>query len=287
MPGDTFGNLLHDYTRYPLLNAAQELTLSRTIQRGRQIEAEEGPKTKKEKNELRAAKRAKDKLLKCNLRLVVHMSKRYFGRLKGRGMDQCDLVQEGILGLSRACDLFDYSRGYKFSTYAYWWIRQALTRSTDQLDRLCRIPSHQIDTVYKAIRAQREYEQEHGRSATPKQLADIVGKSEEDLVLLLQRNLLHVSLDAPMNDEGNCLLELLADESHLEADDRLELVLSVLGQLKPAEYEIICSVYELNGHTRKNHGEIAKERGTSREYVRQQKERATKKLRLAVQNRYI
>ena len=280
---DTFGQLLQDYARFPLLTADQEITLSRIIQRGRELEEEDRELNSKEQREVKAAKRARDKLVKCNLRLVVHMSRKYLHRLKGGGMEHLDLVQEGCLGLVRAAELFDYKRGYKFSTYAYWWIRQALTRSSDQLDRLCRIPSHQIDVMYKAIRAQATFQQEHGRAATAKEIAEIVGKTEADLVMLLERNLLHASLDAPMTDDSSTtMLAQLPDHRAEDIDDRLELILNVLGHLKPIEYDTICSIYELNGHTKRTHGDIAKDHGVSRERIRQHKERAHVKIRHAL-----
>lgn len=280
---DSFGQLLKDYARFPLLNAEQEIQLSRTIQRGRELKEENRKFTVRERRELRAAQRARDKLIKCNLRLVVHMSKQYVHRLKGRGMSHEDLVQEGTLGLARAAELFDYSRGYKFSTYAYWWIRQALTRSSDQLDRICRIPSHQIDVMYKAIRTQNTFQQEHGRAPTLKELAEIVGKNEDDLMMLLERNLLHASLDAPMTDDSaTTMLSQIPDNRTNDPDDRLDLILEKLGELKPIEYETICSVYELNGHKKRTHGDIAKAHGVSRERIRQLKERAHHKIRRAL-----
>ena len=169
------------------------------------------------------------------------------------------------------------------STYAYWWIRQALTRSSDQLDRLCRIPSHQIDAMYKAIRLRNAFQQEHRRDPTPKELADLIGKLEEDLNMLLERNMLHASLDAPMADDTDAtMLSQLPDTRGLDIDDRLDLVLNVLDTLKPIEYDTICSIYELNGHSKKTHDTIAKEHGVSRERIRQHKEKAQYKIRRAV-----
>ena len=280
---DTFGHLLNDYGRFPLLTPDQEISLARLIQRGRSLEAEQRNLTVKERREVKTGHRARQKLVQCNLRLVIHLSKKYVHRLRGNGMDHCDLVQEGVLGLTRAAELFDPTRGYKFSTYAYWWIRQALTRSSDQLDRLCRIPSHQIDILYRSMRESNNFEQKHGRQPTLKELANIVGKTESDLAMLLERDMLPCSLDYPMEeDRNNTLLNVLADKRKDDIDDRLELVLSYLGDLKPVEYETLCSVYELNGHTKKTHSAIAEKYGVSRERIRQHKERATNKLRRAI-----
>jgi len=280
---DAFAQLLKDYTRFPLLNADQEISLGRAIQRARQLKGEERKLTPGERREVRSGHKARQKLIQCNLRLVIHLSKTFVYRLKGRGMSHEDLVQEGCLGLSRAAELFDPTRGYKFSTYAYWWIRQALTRSSDQLDRLCRIPSHQIDAMYKAIRLQNTFHQEKGRQPTQKELADLIGKSEEDLLILLERNLLHASLDIPMGDDGGTtLLSQLPDDREENNDDRLSIVLEALEALKPIEYETICSIYELNGHSKRTHGDIAKEHGVSRERIRQHKEKAKLKIRHAV-----
>ena len=277
---DVFAQLLRDYTRFPLLNADQEISLGRAIQRARQLKEEGRALTSSEQKELRAGHRARQKLIQCNLRLVIHLSKSFVHRLKGRGMSHEDLVQEGCLGLSRAAELFDPTRGYKFSTYAYWWIRQALTRSSDQLDRLCRIPSHQIDAMYKAIRLRNAFQQEHKRDPTPKELADLIGKSEADLNMLLERNMLHASLDIPMaNDTSTTMLSQLPDTRNMDIDDRLDLVLNALDTLKPIEYDTICSIYELNGHSKRTHGDIAKEHGVSRERIRQHKEKAQYKIR--------
>ena len=280
---DSLGALLKDYTRFPLLNADQEISLGRIIQRGRRLEAENRTFTKEEPQIIRSGKRAREKLIKCNLRLVVHLSKKYIHRLRGNGMDQADLIQEGILGLNRATELFDPTRGYKFSTYAYWWIRQALTRSIDQLDRICRIPTHQIDILYRAVKEKGFFEQEYGRSPSTKELADIVGKDEADLVMLLERNMLHDSLDRPMDENSTMtLMDTLADDQESEIDDRMELVLEEMTRLKPVEYETLCSIYELNDYEKRTHGEVAKDYGVSRERIRQHKERAKNKIRRAV-----
>ena len=281
MSSDTFGDLLRDYARFPLLTPSQEIELSRSIQRWRQLKEKPGAKTKKEEREMRAGKKARDRLVQSNLRLVIHLSRKYLNRLRHNGLDHIDLVQEGTLGLIRGAELYDGTRGYKFSTYAYWWIRQALSRGADSLDRLCRIPQHQLEFLYKAVKRREAYCQEHGRFPTIDEIAAELGKSPEELSLLIQRNLSHSSLDAVLHEEGTCLMNTITDDDYNDGA-LFDFVMSEIERLTPQERDIICSVYELDGGKKKTHGELAKEYGVSRERIRQKKEQALKRLRLVL-----
>jgi RNA polymerase sigma factor (sigma-70 family) len=156
MQVDSVQAYLREIARYPLLTAGQEIQLARQVEAGAALDGK-AQLTVEERRTLRVAERAKRKLMNCNLRLVVTIAKKYTRRLNGNGMELMDLIQEGALGLTRAVELFDSSKGYKFSTYAYWWVRQAITRGIDAKERLIRVPQHGLDTVYKAVKYQRTY----------------------------------------------------------------------------------------------------------------------------------
>lgn len=280
---DSFKDYLNEIARYPLLSGEQEIQLSRQVLRMMELRAMPGERTKPEQREIKRGVRAHQTLMNCNLRLVVHIAKRYTSRLKCNGMDMMDLVQEGAIGLHRAAELFDGAKGYKFSTYAYWWIRQAITRAIDTKERLIRVPQHTLDLIYRAAKMQREHMQQHGEPMSVTAMAQELQMDANHLQTMIQRNIPHNSLDQMVHDDGSPLLDLIvADEP--DADEILSLEYSE--QLQLAFFRLdecdkyIVSSYHGYGAPHKTQSAIAKELGITRSRVGQRCQNAMRRLRL-------
>ncbi len=204
---------LKEIGRVPLLSAEEEITLAKTIERGNSPDATE--------EEIKAGSVAKKKLTDANLRLVVSIAKRYVGR----GMLFLDLIQEGNLGLLKAVDKFDYSKGYKFSTYATWWIRQAITRAIADQARTIRIPVHMVETINKLIRISRQLLQDKGREPLPEEIAgtDISVERVREIMKIAQEP---VSLETPIGEEEDSHLgDFIEDQEAVAPDDAASFIL--------------------------------------------------------------
>ncbi|NBS68913.1 sigma-70 family RNA polymerase sigma factor [bacterium] len=287
---DSFKQYLNEIGRYPLLTAEQEIQLSRQINAAKPLLGKEDP-TVEEKRILRVGERATRKLINCNLRLVVTVAKQYTRRLNGNGMELMDLVQEGALGLTRAVELFDGTKGYKFSTYAYWWVRQAITRGIDTKERLIRVPQHGLDKVYKVVRYQKEYVQLHGKYPTLEVLAEATDIDVNHLQLLLARNAWHRSLDELVADTGNSILDMISDAEAtdrqidcMERDEKEAMLGIALDCLSQEELHTISRRYGLETAEPMTLSSIAKEDGVSRECVRQRVQVAHNKMRLKLRH---
>ena len=197
MTADAMRDYLEAISRYPLLTTQQEIQLARKIAQYMELRDNPNP-TPAEQRLIKAGLKARATMVNCNLRLVVHIAKRYTARIKS--MDLIDLCQEGSIGLQRAAEKFDASRGYKFSTYAYWWIRQSLKRAIDSKERMIKIPIHMIDRTFKALQIETEYMKEHGRKPSKTELAEVMGLTLDQLLLLVDCNAAHQSLDVLITD---------------------------------------------------------------------------------------
>jgi RNA polymerase sigma factor (sigma-70 family) len=287
---DSVKDYLNEIARYPLLSTQQEIQLSRQIQAGMEL-ADRPDLSVEEKRTVKRANKAKRTLMNCNLRLVVHLAKKYVHRLNGSGLEFMDLVQEGALGLHRAVELFDGAKGYKFSTYAYWWIRQAITRGIDTKERLIRVPQHCLDDVYKVIRFQKEYMQEHGKMPSLQQMADVAEIDTRQMEILLSRNTWHRSLDEQVVENGGTMLDLVADtvsadeqQEYVEKDEKAKMYDVAMQCLTESELEIIKLRYGIGNNTPTSMAEIAKRIGVSRERIRQRIEAAHLKMRLKLKS---
>lgn len=273
-----------------LLSAEDEVELAQTIEVGLYAEHllkdSEEPLTRAMKRDLKVlvkdGKKARAHLLEANLRLVVSLAKRY----TGRGMPLLDLIQEGNLGLIRAMEKFDYSKGFKFSTYATWWIRQAITRGMADQSRTIRLPVHLVEQVNKLSRIKREMYQHLGREATNEELAEESGIDESKIEMLLRQSRDPVSLDMPVGaDEEAPLGDFIEDseatdaESAVVASMRHSDIRAVLGTLEPREQDVIRLRYGLDDGVPRTLDQIGRRFGLSRERVRQIEREVMSKLR--------
>jgi RNA polymerase sigma factor (sigma-70 family) len=274
MTADAMRDYLEAISRYPLLTTQQEIQLARKIAQYMELRDNTSP-TPAEQRLIKAGLKARATMVNCNLRLVVHIAKRYTGRIKS--MDMLDLCQEGNIGLQRAAEKFDASRGYKFSTYAYWWIRQSLKRAIDSKERMIKIPIHMIDRTFKALQIETEYMKEHGRKPSKTELAQVMGLTIEQLLALVDCNSVHISLDELITDDGNSLLDLIASpevDIDFDLDHSKEHVQLALSYLTDIEQDIINKRYNED----LTFTAIAKDYNVCRERIRQKMTSAHRKL---------
>jgi RNA polymerase sigma factor (sigma-70 family) len=274
MTADAMRDYLEAISRYPLLSTQQEIQLARKIAQYMELRDNTNP-TPAEQRLIKAGLKARATMVNCNLRLVVHIAKRYTGRIKS--MDMLDLCQEGNIGLQRAAEKFDASRGYKFSTYAYWWIRQSLKRAIDSKERMIKIPIHIIDRTFKALQIETEYMKEHGRKPSKTELAQVMGLTIEQLLALVDCNSAHISLDELITDDGNSLLDLIASpevDIDFDLDRSKEHVQLALSYLTDMEQDMINKRYNEDLTLTA----IAKEHNVCRERIRQRMARTHRRL---------
>jgi RNA polymerase sigma factor RpoD-like protein len=286
---DPVKDYLKQIGRVALLNAELEVELATRVEAG--LFADEALKNtkkidKKLKRELEwiveDGKRAKNHLLEANLRLVVSLAKRY----TGRGMLFLDLIQEGNLGLIRAVEKFDYTKGYKFSTYATWWIRQAITRAMADQARTIRIPVHMVEVINKLARVQRQMLQDLGREPTPEELAKELDMTPEKVVEVQKYGREPISLHTPLGEEGDSEFgDLIEDSEAVKPEESVtftilqEQLMQVLGGLTNREADVIKARYGLTDGQPKTLDEIGKVHGVTRERIRQIESKTMSKLR--------
>ena len=256
---------LKEIGKVPLLSAEEEIELAKLMEKG-------GPE----------GERAKKKLAEANLRLVVSIAKRYVGR----GMLFLDLIQEGNLGLIKAVEKFDYQKGYKFSTYATWWIRQAITRAIADQARTIRIPVHMVETINKLVRVQRQLLQELGREPSPEEISKEMNMPVERVREILKISQEPVSLETPIGEEEDSHLGDFIQDDNVPVPAEAaaftllkEQLVEVLGTLTEREQKVLCLRFGLEDGRARTLEEVGKEFDVTRERIRQIEAKALRKLR--------
>lgn len=293
---DTFGiddpvrMYLKEIGKVDLLSGDEEVVLAQNMGLGMEAAAtlEEGgedlpPETRAElEKAMKKGERAKQRLAEANLRLVVSIAKRYVGR----GMLFLDLIQEGNLGLIKAVEKFDYTKGYKFSTYATWWIRQAITRAIADQARTIRIPVHMVETINKVIRVSRQLLQELGHDPSPEEIAEEMGMPVDKVREILKIAQEPVSLETPIGEEEDSHLgDFIPDEDASEPAEAAsytllkEQLIDVLDTLTPREEKVLKLRFGLEDGRTRTLEEVGKEFNVTRERIRQIEAKALRKLR--------
>lgn len=305
--GDSVRSYLNEISRTPLLNSEEEVSLSRRIEAGvfagrlldLQSQLEREPERVSAEDKLLADKyraitrslrvisvdgqSAKDSLIRANLKLVVSIAKRY----QGRGLDLIDLVQEGNFGLIHAVEKFDYTKGYKFSTYGTWWIRQAVSRGLAEKCRTIRVPHNLIDEVYKYSRLNHQFFQDNGREATDQEIAELIGDDVNKARLLKELNLSPVSLDRTIRaDTKTTIGDIIEDKTAVQPEastlDEMTIlkVAAAIDQLDPRQALIIKRRYGIGKYEPQTLKQVGAELGVTQERTRQIQIRAEKQLRV-------
>ena len=287
---DPVKDYLKQIGKVPLLNAEQEVELAKRIEAGLFAEEKLGTGTGGLTPDQRLdmewiaedGRRAKNHLLEANLRLVVSLAKRY----TGRGMLFLDLIQEGNLGLIRAVEKFDYTKGYKFSTYATWWIRQAITRAMADQARTIRIPVHMVEVINKLARVQRQMLQDLGREPTPEELAAELDMTPEKVIEVQKYGREPISLHTPLGEDGDSEFgDLIEDSEAIQPGEAVSFTLlqeqlhSVLDTLSEREAGVVSMRFGLTDGQPKTLDEIGKVYGVTRERIRQIESKTMSKLR--------
>jgi RNA polymerase primary sigma factor len=288
---DTIGLYLKEMSRVPLLNMNEEMEIARRIESGRQSKLELDrsnggcpPQQKKLlQQQVEDGQLAREHLIKANTRLVVSVAKKYIGR----GVPFLDLIQEGNLGLMKAVEKFDYHRGFRFSTYATWWIRQTITRSIADQGRTIRVPVHMVDRIRQLYKLTHEMEQTLGRLPTNDELADKMDTTSSKIEWMLRVSWLPLSLESPINDEeedselGQFVEDQMSPTPIQSAYSKLlrEKIEEVLDTLPPREARILRLRFGLeNGHNYTLE-EVGEKFGLTRERIRQIESKALRRLR--------
>jgi RNA polymerase primary sigma factor len=287
---DLVGMYLDEIARTPLLDAAKEVELSQIIEAGvfaRQVlDGYEESRAEASREELQAlvdeSERAKDVFIRSNLRLVVAVARRY----PRSGLPLLDLIQEGNAGLVRAVEKFDYRKGFKFSTYATWWIRQAITRSIADQSRTIRLPVHLVEELGRIRRVQREFNREHGRDPEPAEIAAELGSNADRVIDVLDWARDPVSLNMAVDDAGETQFgDLLEDTSAVSPEQsvltllRSEELDDLIGRLDPRTASIIKMRYGIDDGRERTLTEVGKEHGLTRERIRQIEKHALMELK--------
>ena len=286
---DAIGLYLESVSTHDLLTAEDEVQLARVIERGHQAEQElagEADIATEERVVLvrfvRQADHAKQQFIRCNLRLVISIAKRY----TGRGLDLLDLIQEGNLGLIRAVEKFDWRKGFKFSTYATWWIRQAITRGLGNHGRTIRLPVHMVDIVRTVHEAELSLREELRRTPTIGEIAEVSGLDEVKVLVALNAPSRTISLDRRVGDDGDSDLSDFVQDA--DAEDPFAVVAEkarreelgrALGTLDDREQTVLVLRYGLDEKPPRTLSDVGEHLGITRERVRQIETRALGKLR--------
>jgi len=293
---DTVGLYLKEMARVPLLSTEEEVRLAKALERGykahRQLQRDgQNPAERdKLKRAVEEGKIARDHLIEANTRLVVSIAKKYMGR----GVPFLDLIQEGNLGLMKAVEKFDYRRGYRFSTYATWWIRQTITRAIADQGRTIRVPVHMSDRIRRLYKAARQLEQEHGRKPTPEEIATEMEMEPRKVQWMLKVSWRPLSLEQPVGEEEDSELGSFIEDEGLptptqSAYDNLlrEKVEEVLATLTPREARILRLRFGLQNGRSYTLEEVGQKFGLTRERIRQIEGKALRRLRHPRRSRHL
>lgn len=281
---DSITWFLSSICREPLLTASEEIELGNHVQRMMELQGKNRETlSAEEKKTLRLGKKSKNRMVRANLRLVVSVAKKY----QGKGLDLQDLIQEGSIGLERAVEKFDPTRGYKFSTYAFWWIRQSMTRSIATQGRTIRLPVHLSERLAMMKRANQELSHKLGYSPSRKEIAKAMKVTIEEVESILEQSLTMSSLDEPVNaSDGKSILgDLIADKRNLDPMEEIEndiykeQLKRWLGHLNEQERKVIELRFGLERYEKQTLTEIGKIMDISRERVRQIELKAIRKMR--------
>lgn len=281
---DSITWFLSSICREPLLTASEEIELGNHVQRMMRLQEKDRHILSKEENRvMKLGKKSKNRMVRANLRLVVSVAKKY----QGKGLDLQDLIQEGSLGLERAVEKFDPTRGYKFSTYAFWWIRQSMTRAIATQGRTIRLPVHLSERLAMIKRTNQELSHKLGCTPNRKEIAKAMKLTVEEVESILEQSLTTSSLDEPVNasDGKSFLGDLIADKKNLEPMEEIEkdIYKEQLGKwlehLNEQEREVIELRFGLDRNEKKTLTEIGKIMDISRERVRQIELKAIRKMR--------
>lgn len=284
----TMDLFLDEISRFPMLTADEEIILGHQVQQALALEELTRPLTVVEQRQVKRGNRARKRFFEGNLRLVVYIAKRY--ARKTQHMDINDLIQEGSLGLIRAINKYDPERGYKFSTYSYWWIRQAIGRSIQTSDKMIRKPGKVAELAAKVPKAIELFTVEYGHAPSTSQLATYLQVDEGELQQLGERGAAVTSLDAVvMNTKDAVILDLIADptstdpealDEQLEADLHIPHLLELLQRLSDKDRDCVERRFGLNGYKPQTYQEIASGMGVTRERARQVITKALNTIRL-------
>lgn len=288
MSYDTIDHIMSGAARIPLLTAEEEIHLARSVQRMQAIQQAkpQGPYSKAEQIAIRRGAKAKDRFVSANIRLVANVAKRYH-RALGSSLDlpQEDLMQEGVLGLIRAVEKFDPERGYKFSTYAYWWIRQTIVRGIHSNGRAVRLPVHIHDKLYQLRSRRHELVIKLGRMPTTQDIAEAMDMPIEQLEQAILASTRPASLDMTITDDISPLGDAIPDQrstgdrlEQLSEEIDMERVRAAVGQLPLLDQQAITMRYGLNGHPPATLTEVGRFLGVTREAARTRCDRATRKI---------
>jgi RNA polymerase primary sigma factor len=287
---DTIGLYLKEMSRVPLLNVQEEMDLAKRIEAGTaatkklKIFSERGTPEQREELERTSEDglRAREHLIKANTRLVVSIAKRYLSR----GVPFLDLIQEGNLGLMKAVEKYEYQRGFRFSTYATWWIRQTITRSIADQGRTIRVPVHMVDRIRQLYKLTHEMEQKLGRVPTNEELGEEIGVSPNKVDWMLQVSWLPLSLESPINDEDDSELGMFVEDEITPTPMQSaytnllrEKIEEVLATLPPREARILRLRFGLDNGRTYTLEEVGKKFGLTRERIRQIEGKALSRLR--------
>ncbi len=284
---DTVGLYLKEMSRVPLLNTEEEISLAKRLESGNECERRlrkkpDHPKASDWKMQIADGVDARDHLIKANTRLVVSIAKKYMCR----GVPFLDLIQEGNLGLMKAVEKFDYRRGFRFSTYATWWIRQTITRAIADQGRTIRVPVHMSDRIRRLYRVARELEQEYGRKPTADEIAKVLDVEPRKVQWMLRVSYQPLSLEHPVGDDDDSELgnfienDAMPTPSQYALDNLLrEKIESVLSTLTPREARILRLRFGLQNGRCYTLEEVGQKFGLTRERIRQIEGRALRRLR--------